>query len=450
MLRVVFKRFLPSCTAVLLLGCSLDSLVKVDEPEQGREVQIGEVTTRAGALAVYADAVGQFQKGINGISENVSLFTDERIFQGQSATVHGALDARVETRNTGTGLVGLVVNQPYLDLNSARITFLQVRDVIRKLSDSSLYHLIAASYALEGYSVLMLAENYCSGIPLSTLTFDGTVRYEAGSSTAEAMKVAVSLFDSSQRVIHDSARFDILAKIGKGRAYLSLGMLDSAFENVQDVNIQEVFSLPYSESQVVNRIGIVSKPYAFWTLALDSGAVRQEIKNFEGANGIQWYPFAGTPDPRVPVINQLINGIETPRQRKYISGAIVFPLARGIERKMIEAEYWLSKGDSRWLNAINEARQTTSGIQDTVDPGTPRGRVDMLFRERAFWFYLEGHRLADYRRLVRQYNRSPYEIYPAGIYEGGDGTYQIYGDAWVFSPPEAPNREYLGCNHKQP
>ena len=35
------------------------------------------------------------------------------------------------------------------------------------------------------------------------------------------------------------------------------------------------------------------------------------------------------------------------------------------------------------------------------DPGTPDGRVDLLFHERAFWLYLTGHRQGDLRRLIR-------------------------------------------------
>jgi len=40
-----------------------------------------------------------------------------------------------------------------------------------------------------------------------------------------------------------------------------------------------------------------------------------------------------------------------------------------------------------------------------TDPGTAEARVDLLFRERAFWFFLTGHRQGDLRRLIRQYGR---------------------------------------------
>ena len=51
-----------------------------------------------------------------------------------------------------------------------------------------------------------------------------------------------------------------------------------------------------------------------------------------------------------------------------------------------------------------------------TDPGTATGRVDLHFRERAFWFYLTAHRLGDLRRLVRQYGRAIESVYPTGAY----------------------------------
>lgn len=448
--NLTFNRFILGCIALMFSGCSLDGLVKVDEPEEGRSVNIKDVTTKNGALAVYASAVAKLQKGVSTISTNVGMFTDEMAIRsgvqvGGTGYNNGSFDARTEVRPPGSGLLGLFLPEAYGSLNSARVTFSQLRDVIRNFNDSSLNYIVSASYSLEGYTVLILAENFCSGIPLSKVTFDGTVAYEAGSSTTNTLKAAVSLFDSAQMIEHDSSRFKTLAQIGKGRAYLSLGLLDSAYASVEDVSIQDAFYIYYTEALYKE-----TRPYAFWSIDVDLGnTIPDEVKNYEGVNGLQWIGTNGLNDPRVPTVIQTLNNVDVRRQRKYTNGAVVFPLARGIEKKMIEAEYWLSTGDSRWLDALNEARRT-KGIQDTTDPGSIRAREDLLFRERGFWFYLEGTRLADYRRLVRQYSRSPYEVYPVGIYEGGIGFDAVYGDAFVFSPQESPNRKYLGCDHRRP
>ena len=71
-----------------------------------------------------------------------------------------------------------------------------------------------------------------------------------------------------------------------------------------------------------------------------------------------------------------------------------------------------------------------------TDPGTADGRVNLLFREKAFWTFSRGQRLGDLRRLIRDYGRAPtarIRCYPIGThYQGGD-----YGADSIFrSPPD--------------
>jgi hypothetical protein len=53
-------------------------------------------------------------------------------------------------------------------------------------------------------------------------------------------------------------------------------------------------------------------------------------------------------------------------------------------------------------------------------PATQEDAVSLYFREKAFWQFGRGHRLGDLRRLVRQYNRAPDQVFPVGEhYRGG-------------------------------
>jgi hypothetical protein len=54
-----------------------------------------------------------------------------------------------------------------------------------------------------------------------------------------------------------------------------------------------------------------------------------------------------------------------------------------------------------------------------ADPGTAAARVNLLFREKAFWLFAGGHRAGDMRRLVRQYGRAWDTVYPVGGYVYG-------------------------------
>ena len=92
-------------------------------------------------------------------------------------------------------------------------------------------------------------------------------------------------------------------------------------------------------------------------------------------------------------------------------------MVTGIEARVIEAEAALQGSNlTLWLQKLNDARATVTGLAPLTDPGTPAGRVDLTFRERAFWFYLTAHRLGDLRRLVNQYGRAKESVYPTGAY----------------------------------
>ena len=49
-------------------------------------------------------------------------------------------------------------------------------------------------------------------------------------------------------------------------------------------------------------------------------------------------------------------------------------------------------------------------------PATTAAQVDLLFYEKAFWTFTRGQRLGDLRRLVRQFNRLPDDVYPVGTH----------------------------------
>ena len=65
-----------------------------------------------------------------------------------------------------------------------------------------------------------------------------------------------------------------------------------------------------------------------------------------------------------------------------------------------------------------EARSAHGGRRS----GVAAGRVDLLFRERAFNLFLTGHRVGDLRRLMYQYGRAPETVLPTGPYQDGIRT----------------------------
>jgi hypothetical protein len=130
-------------------------------------------------------------------------------------------------------------------------------------------------------------------------------------------------------------------------------------------------------------------------------------------------------------------------------------VADGIQARMIEAEAQLQLPNApqgAWLETLNIARHTR-GLTSLTDPGTAAQRVDLVFRERAFWFYLNGQRLGDMRRLVRNYGRLPIQVYATGTYPLPRLMFPSYGNEYVFTLPKTEqqyNPLYKGCIHKEP
>ncbi len=448
------SRALLSIGVILISACSLDGLVSVDDPEGEREIDRESLNTLAGGISLYHNAVGNLARGVSALSHDVGFLTDEmaalRIGEIGSTGRTNFYDARIKTE-LSSSVQGLT-SDSYSYWHSTRTSASQARQIISRFESDLKNFYLSASYAIEAQAVLALAENFCSGVPLSTVPFEGDVEYTSGFSTEAMFEQAVALFDSSLSLAHDSIPVLTLARIGKARALLGLNRYQDAVAAVADVEQGDAFTLSYTQANPPSGGGTTGGR-TFWTNQGTVNIYRSSIiENMEGLNGLLWMASGNLPqDPRVP-----INTTTTPRkQNKFTSGTLTFPLATWIDVLMIRAEASLENAgpsDTEWLDIINQAR-ATRGIVDTTDPGGPEARVNLLFRERAFWFYLQGTRLSDYRRLVRQYNRNVSTIYPTGPYNKTSGSILNYGDALVFMPSISEfnyNPKFTSCININP
>lgn len=443
---------------ISLSACSLDRLVNVDDPESGRELAPGAIESREGGLGLYRSAMGQLAHGVSELSRQVGAFTDELAVRPASSTDHNGMnwpdDARLDSMNRWGER--MLASSSYAYLHGARIRASQARTVLSRFNDSSYNHIIAAAYGVEAYSIILLAENMCSGIPLSEVPFGDDIELTGAIPTNQLFTTAIAKLDTALEIDHDSARITVLLRMGKARALMGLGNYEEAAQTVGNFVETDRFELTYT---FTNPSGAPSSTYGFWAdTVLDIGRPNYnlfELVNKEGRNGMIWYQDPNRIDPRLPVTVEEVAGVLTfapvVRQRKRMVANMPFPLAHWVESRMIMAENYLAKGDPLWLTELNNARRSV-GLSDTTDPGTLNSRIDLLFRERAFWFYLDGRRLADYRRLVNQYGRSIATVYPVGVYTRRPGV-PFYGESYVFSPPSSEyehNYKYDGCIHRNP
>lgn len=458
------------CTALLataIAGCSLDSVLGNDElPSNVSDPAVTK--TPSGAVAAYGGTLAQFRRAFGGVANNTTsgvgsggttgaaatflaitgLLSDEL---GNPASTPGAAapSADVDSRYLPEAAPGaftraVAVEEAYSRITRTRGQAGQAIELLRRYApDRSA--LAGHLYALEGYTEIFLAELFCSGIPLSTFDFDGDYTLRAGSSTQEVFEHALVLFDTALALTGDSTRLLQLAHLGRARALLNLGRFGEALAEAAQVPDGYQYAVSFSVASGTDAVNFAR--LQDWNPA-DASLQAFSVSDREGMNGLD---FRTSNDPRTRVTARGTNassGQPIWHPNKYnINGASPIVLADWIEARLIQAEGALQAGDfTGWLGTLNHLRQAaiTPALVALTDPGTPEGRVDLLFRERAFWLFLSGHRQGDLRRLIRQYGRSQENVYPTGEYTGGFS----YG-ADVTLPLPVAEREanpmYDGC-----
>jgi hypothetical protein len=446
-----YRTLLLAGLAVTTTACSLDGIVgKNDLPSS--LVDPARAKTADGAHAVYITTVALLRDAIGGGLDSYAVITgrlaDEGTTFGQD--ISGSLvglsngDARFrpETRavSAGSGYYAL-----YSALQRVRGQAGQARQLLDAYYPAPANRpLIAHMLASTGYAELLLAEGFCSGVPLSTLDYDGDYTFQPGSPTIDVLQHAIVLFDSAITFADDSARIKNLARVGKGRALLQLGELESAALAVADVPDDFSYDLQFS---------VAGKACGFWSCTSTTQRNLDEMSDHEGINGL---PFRSEWDARIPPPVTVYGTIYPDYAKNYS-----IRLASGIEAQLIRAEAELASGDANWLTRLNALRTTctdaatcaapapaglggVAGLAPLTDPGSDTARVSLLFRERAYWTYLTGHRQGDLRRLIRNYGREESAVYPTGQFIPD----YVYGtDVTLPIPPDEKtlNPKFQGC-----
>jgi starch-binding outer membrane protein, SusD/RagB family len=232
----------------------------------------------------------------------------------------------------------------------------------------------------------------------------------AGSSTGQVYSHAMALFDTAQALAGDSTRFANLAALGRARAQIAIGDYDGAAASVAAVPDDFAYLISFTAAEGAHAQNFAAfSPYGNWNYS---------VPDREGNNGLN---YISSGDPRTSASPFGFEGASGYHPDKYAGdGSTPIVLASGVEARLIEAEAALHAGDvATWLAKLNHLRETaiTPALADTTDPGTDQARVALMFRERAFWLFLTGHRQGDLRRLVREYHVPQSDIYPTGSYD---------------------------------
>ena len=434
---------------VLSIGaCSRDQLLEVATPDQITPELAGSAV---GANALRISAIGNFAffyggdygGSFHGLSITSGLLSDE-MEQARGGTEH--VDSRAQNDAVNPlSITWASVGQANTQLIRAIVALKQYAPTTTQAERDTKATQVGTLYALRGMLLTLVAENYCNGVPIGDA--QDTDPHTETLSNTELWTRAHAQFDTALSTLGTTtadAPVRNLVAIGRGRTYLDQGQYAQAAAAVTTVATSFVYNVFYSTT-VVNAV-------YDWM----NGTLNYAPADREGGNGL---PFISANDPRVTVIRGS-DGSPTPRagqdgrlhftQTVYAQPSSPIWLASGVEARLIEAEAAYKAGDLvKYLAMINAARATRTDLSAiAAPPATATAQEDLLFSERAFWFWGTSHRLGDLRRLLRQYGRQRESVYPTGPYFAG-GTYGT-DIALVPGQAEKNNPGYNGCANQNP
>lgn len=408
MIRMMWRRFRTRATTVLsvmlaaggLAGCG--GLLDASDPTA---IMDDEVSNAQGAELLRRDVLRQLAEVYSRSTVESGLLADEFMLQTPSgfppATyANEMLDRRISTEDQGGYSYG-----PWQTL-WGRTTAVALAKLKAYAPAEAQAH-VGEVFAVRGFAALRLAEDYCPGFPLHDIV-DYKLIYGPPLSTEQALERALANFDSAVTFAADSARVLNFALIGRARTLLDLGRYSEVGTALAAIPNDYAYLAEYSypDPYKANWLSI-----HWWDWGTENG-----VANREGGIGPD---YVSATDPRVQLdsLGMAADSVTVLYgMAKYPDLSSPVVLASGVEARLIEAEVALHAQDlGTWLAKLNQLRQTV-GLSDTTDPGNDDARVDLTFRERAFWLFGTGHRLGDMRRLVRVYGRPTESVFPTGSY----------------------------------
>ncbi len=414
--------------ALLISACSTDSLLQATDPDN---TPPGALKGASSLPGYRASAIGDFGRAFDGNALN----PDGNEYEGL-VNMTGLLTD--ELQNTETFPTRTEVDRRHTQVDNSTMRDIFFNAHLSRVAAARASGAFAAYgpadparsevVSLQAYSILLLAEDYCSGVPLSNVdTATAVVEFGQPMTTTALLSVAADTFTSALTLAVDMDRHN-LAEVGKARTLQFEGRshLAEAATLVADVPTGWTYKITHSKNSQHEWNGV----YEF--MWLEGRWVQADS---EGINGLPYRE-----DPRNPYSENGATFVGLPffGTLRYSSPDSSTVLASGIEARLIEAEAALQTHDNvLFLKRLNDLRDSSGlALPPLADPGTVTGRENLLFSERGQWLYLTAHRLPDLRRLSRStandgYGRDPESVFPTGAWFRGG----VYGPDTNFPIP---------------
>ena len=435
-------RVLAAAGLLSIGACDLtDSLLEAKDPDL---INPDDVQNAEGALALANGAL-EFFRDLTAGDESTWLFggllADEWSTSSTFVQNDETDQRKIQTNNS-------TITGQFRDLARVRLAAdLAIRGLKQYRPDPP--RTIADVYFARGFAEMQMAQDFCNGIPLSSIEGDQVIP-GVPLPVDSVFRRAIASYDSAIALATatDSATVTIRrgATVGKARALLGLNQIAQAAALVDTIPL----SFSYNHT-----FAVTSGDNIIWNQAASSrrytvgDSLEGNASNFLVRNAI---PFFRAQDPRLPVTYTIAaNGRDTVKSQDGSTNSRTttlygrttsVPVASGLDARLIVAEGRLRAQDftgmMQILNALRGAPPKLGEVQPPVMaalpvPATYEEAINVYFREKAFWTFSRGQRLGDLRRLIRQYNRNEDNTFPSGNhYKGG-----TYGDDVNLPVPQA-------------
>ena len=429
-------------------------------------------TIRAGAIGDFAIAYsGSGAQGSGGTTEGQILLGGmlaDELINTETFPDRILADARQPQIESGT------LQTVFRNLHKARRSAEVAAQKFRRFADTTVDAGLSELLSLAGFTYVFFAENYCSGVPFSTINADGSFTFGGPLTAQQVLDTAINRFNqaltaanaldtsTAGRKTTRTNRIS-LAAVGKARALLDEGQFNAADAAVTGVATTFNYLIQHDLNTTRQNNGVYNGMFKFKRYGVPDSA--------EGLVGLPWRTVA---DARTPVFRRVLTTSTGPKpetgfdnvtpqynQSRYMDEKASVTLVTGAEARLIGAEAALQRGDTAGmltlLNALRasppcyflNAGAQLAALTPLPAPVGATAAVNLLFSERARWLWLTSHRLSDLRRLERQYARPDNQVFPTGPYFKSGLQ---YGTAVNYPVPidELNNPKFQQCLDRLP
>ena len=437
----------------LLQGCddAKDTLLDAVDPDV---INPDDIQSPEGAQAQYFGALGRL-RNITGGNSTFDGEGSSWLFGGLLADEWSTSSTFVQNDETDIRSIktnNSTVTGMFRDLARARTAATQAIKALNEYRADETGR-VAEMYFVRAFAEMQMANDYCNGIPLSDGS-DAEIIFGDPKTGAEVFEASIGSADSGLALVPTGVTGDDLAVrrallITKARALVGLNRhAEAAALLGAAIPSSYTYNVTYAVSSGSNVLW--SQPRSALRYSVGD-SVEGNARNLRVRNAI---PFHSANDPRVPSQYLTTNaGRDTTKAqdgRTYVRVTSLWlrttavPVVNALDARLIEAEAELKANDIPGMMAIlnalratpprlGEVQPTAAQLPALATPATQEAAVSLFFREKAFWQFGRGHRLGDLRRLVRQYGRSPDNVFPVGEhYRGG-----AYGPDMNLPVPQA-------------